>query len=291
VKRPSRHEPPLVQRDPAGKSINNPNKIKINQHVIPEKHLLEWSVDGKLVMVTEVDTGETRTLPASNPYFCVMRLWDQWTESVMLKSNEDNFQKQISLIKCGGAFSDVQHVTAYYILLCIRIWVANKERPHYPSMVTDVSYESNKSELEDNELEMTKARSGAHFVKSTTDNKSQHMAREVVKMVMNQKFIHWCKKFEETKWVVFDSDNENFLLSDAIYNNFTNGFHILPINPRQALIADSTYNALSASGSLSVSYINSLMLKNSVNYYVMANKAFQGIASQLRCPPVPELGC
>jgi hypothetical protein len=271
VNKKSRHEKPLVEKEPNGESINNPNKITINQHVIPAKHLLEWSKDGKSITIHEVCTGKKDKRSVSDTRFCVMRLWDQWTESVMLKSNEDNYQKQIDLIKRGQGFTNIDHVTGYYILLCVRICVANKERrPNYPSMMTNLSLESTKAELEENELEMMNSGSCVHFVKSTADNQSQDMAREVVKLSMSQAFTQWCQKLKGSNWIIINSTQEDFVLSDAIYNNFLSGVHILPINPKQVLMTESTYRDLTSNNSLSDLYINNLMRKNAVNYYVMS---------------------
>lgn len=257
-----RHEKPLPKSEEHG---SNPNKIIVNQHVIPNKHLLEWSTDGKMVEVYDLGSNEWKTLPTKSPYFCVMRLWDQWTESVMLKSNEDNYQGQIEIMRSEGDFTNPDYVMAYYVLLCVRVWVANKERPHYPSKFSSMSYECNQSELEDNELEME---GPVHVVKGTIDPDSQHMARQVVKMVMNQAFSQWCEKMKSLKWNLYQSDDVDFILSDALYNNFLQGFHVLPISPKQVLIAEPVYDELVKKESLSAKFINSMMKENAVNYYI-----------------------
>lgn len=92
----SRHERPLSKTEDHG---NNPNKITVNQHVIPKKHILEWSTNGVSVEIYDIENKKFKKLLATSPYFCVMRLWDQWTESNMLKTNEDNYQSQIELMR------------------------------------------------------------------------------------------------------------------------------------------------------------------------------------------------
>lgn len=256
-----RHEKPLPKSE---KHKSNPNKIIVNQHVIPNKHLLEWSTDEKMVEVYDLESNELKKLPTKSPYFCVMRLWDQWTESVMLKSNEDNYQDQIEIMRSDGDFTNPDYVMAYYVLLCVRVWVANKKRPHYPSNFSSISHECNQSKLEDNELEME---GPVHFVKSTIDPDSQHMARQVVKMAMNQAFAHWCERMRNLKWKLYNSDDGDFILSDAFYNNFRKGFHVLPISPKQVFIAESVYDELVKNESLSASYINAVMKNSAVNYY------------------------
>lgn len=263
----SRHEQPLLKTNEHG---SNPNKIIVNQHVIPKKHLLEWSSDGKMVEVFDIESKKLKILPAKSPYFCVMRLWDQWTESKMLKSNEDNYQSQIGFMKNGNDFTNPDYVMAYYVLLCVRVWVANKERPHYPSEFSSISHEYSKSELEDNELEMD---GPVHIVNATIDPDSQHMAREVVKMAMNQAFEQWCESIKNQKWRLYQSDNDNFILSDAFCTNFLEGFHVLTLNPQQVLIAESTYENLVKNSCLSVQFINDVMKRNAVNYYVESSNS------------------
>lgn len=258
----TRHEKPLSKNDEHG---NNPNKITVNQHVIPKKHLLEWSIDGKMVNVFDIASLEIKNIPAQNPYFCVMRLWDQWTELKMLKTNEDNYQKQLASLRDTGRFTNIDHVMAYYVLLCVRGLLANKERPHYPSVFSSISCEYNQAELEANELGMD---GPIHIVNGTINADSQHMARQVVKMAMSQTFMQWCNDVKEYNWVIYQSDSEDFILSDAFHVNFSEGFHVLPIDPKQVMIAEPTYDSLKEKNVLSVSFINDIMKKNAVNYYI-----------------------
>lgn len=256
-----RHEKPLSKTDKHG---NNPNKITCNQHVIPCKHLLEWSIDGKMVNVFDIKKQEFRTLPARSSYFCVMRLWDQSTESTMLRTNEDNYQNQIKLMRNGDDFN-LSFLVEYYTMLCVRVDVAHKERPHSPSMSHSLSHEYSKSELEENELEM---KGSVHLIKGTTEPTSQHADRQAIKILMSCNFIKWCQNMRGYKWKIYQSDSDDLILSDAFDLNFHEEFHVLPINPRVALIAAPTYEDLEKRGKLSVQFINSIMRKNAVNYYI-----------------------
>lgn len=256
-----RHEKPLSKTDKHG---NNPNKITCNQHVIPCKHLLEWSIDGKMVNVFDIEKQEFKTLPARSPYFCVMRLWDQWTESTMLRTNEDKYQNQIELMRNRDDFI-LDILVEYYTMLCLRVQVAHKERPHSPSMFLSLSHEYSKSELEENELEV---KGGVLIIKGTTEPTSQHSARKVAGIFMSSIFRSWCQKMMRYEWNIYQSDSDDLILSDAFYLNFQKNFHVLPINPRVALIDKRTYEDLEKRGKLSVQFINSIMKKNAVNYYI-----------------------
>ena len=261
----SRHEKPLVIKDKSGEKTRNPNRIVINQHVIPRKHILKWSTEGKMVKVCEISTGKQKLFAAAKSYFCVMRLWDQWVEVNMLGPNEKNYQKQIRLFEEQKSFTHQEYIMAYYVMLCVRTWVANKERPDYPSSMTDLSYETTKAELEENELEMA---GGVHIVKATLDEGSQHMARQVVKLTMSQAFIKWCSVLEGQKWIYFHSEEEAFILPDSLHNNFHRKLHILPVCPKYVLIAEATYNNLEVNGNLEVDFINKSFIENSIKYYV-----------------------
>ncbi len=263
----TRHEKPLPK---SGEYESNPNKMTINQHVIPIKHLLEWSSNKGMVEVFDIESSEFKTLHTKSQYFCVMRLWDQWTESVMLKGNEDNYQNQIELMKNDGAFTNLDYVMEYYVLLCVRFWVAYKERPDDSSIISSISHEQNQSELEDNELEMD---GPIHIINSTINPDSQHMARQVVKMAMNQAFSQRCECVKSEKWLIYQSDGDDFILSDSFSVNFLDGFHVLPLNPKQVLVAESTYQYLEKNALLSAKFINDFMKKNAVKYYIKTSNS------------------
>jgi len=266
MKKNARHERPIVENNKDGKKVSNPNKITINQHVIPEKHLLRWSKDGKAVTFIELPTLNEKILPAGNPYFCVMRLWDQATEAEMLKVNESNFWQQIDMLDAGQPFSKPGYITEYYAMLCVRISVANKERPHSPSIFSDISHDSTKSELEKNELSMVDSGS-VHYVLSTIESDSQHIARQVVKMAMSMRFIQWRELLRSEKWLCINKKRDNYVLSDAFLKNFQDGIHILPISPKQVLMTEKTLNLLGVNGEIDDATINNYMKKNAVNYY------------------------
>jgi hypothetical protein len=99
------------------------------------------------------------------------------------------------------------------------------------------------------------------------------MARQVVKMVMNQTFIKWCESLKGQKWELYQTNGDSFILSDAFCGNFAKGRHVLPINPQQALIAESTYKKMVKDAVLSVDFINKLMISNAVNYYIKTPKS------------------
>lgn len=263
----SKHEKPLGKSD--GYEKNNHNNITIDQHVIPRKHIAEWDVGRGIVNVFDIKSQQIKTIPPQNTYFCVRRLWDQWTESEMMRVNENNFQCQMDLIRAGAPISNHRLITEYYVLLCIRVMVANKERPDYPSILSSMSYENSKEELEDNEINMT---GSVHIIGGTMDETSQYAARAVVKMCISLCFRQFMPQLINEEWLLCtsESDDFSFILSDALYNNFATGFHVLPITPRQVLIAKSTYDKLEQNKVFSVEYINKRMIANAVNYYIQA---------------------
>ncbi len=90
---------------------------------------------------------------------------------------------------------------------------------------------------------------------------------------MNQTFAQWCESIRSQKWQVYQSDDESFILSDAFCTNFLDGFHVLPLNPKQVLISESTYENLVKNSCLSVQFINNIMKRNAVNYYIKSSSS------------------
>lgn len=265
----SRHEQPVVLKDNEGKKISNPNRITVDQHVIPQKHILEWSTDGKMVDVCNVSNGKVKSLAASSSFFCVRRLWDQWVELKMLGSNEKNYQEQLCLFKKQQPFSKQEHILEYYIMLCVRAWVANKERPDYPWIMSELSYEPSQGELEDNELAMD---GKCHFVEVSSRESSQQLARQVVKMAMLRTFDQWYAVLKGQQWITFHSKDEQFILPDALHESFLNKLYVMPICPNYVLITDATYKYLIENDYLSVSFINKILIESSINYYVQQSQ-------------------
>jgi len=256
MKKMSRHEKPLAQ---------NPNEISVNQHIIPKKHILEWSTNGKLVTVCDISVGEKKRLAASAPYFCAMRLWDQGTEVKMLGANERNYQEQFQLLKEKQPFTNQEHILEYYVMLCVRTLVADKERPDYPSTMTNLSYEPTKSELEKNELDV---QNGGRFIMSNSNESSQHMARQVVADFMREAFIKWYQDLKKEQWKVFHSKEKSFILPDSLYKNFQRNLHILPVCPNYVLITETTYKHLMKNNCLDVDFINKSLFENAIKFYV-----------------------
>lgn len=96
----SRAEAPLIVKDENGRAISNPNQITVNQHVLPQAHLAEWANGRKLINVFDKQKQRWMTPDLKNA-FTVERLWDQWTETTLLGTNESNYQIQVDLVKQG----------------------------------------------------------------------------------------------------------------------------------------------------------------------------------------------
>lgn len=261
-----RHEKPLVIKDRNGKSINNPNRITINQHIVPKKHILEWSSDADMVTVNEIAANMAKRLPAANPYFCAMRLWDQWTETKQLTPNERNYQNQLDLMKAGENPANPESIFAYYIMLGVRTWIANKERPIYPRIMNDISGAASKATLEENELRTVET--GFHMIYPAMDEDSQDSARQLVKMAMSMTFIQWCDQVGLQEWKTIHSNDESFVLPDSFDLNLRRHLHILPVTPKLAMVLKNTYLYLEERNSLNATHINQLLIAGARKYYI-----------------------
>ncbi|WP_175687263.1 hypothetical protein [Burkholderia multivorans] len=264
----SRHEAPLVVQSTEGKKIRNPNEITVNQHVIPQAHLKEWSRGEGLLNVFDKQK-ESWLTPAPHDAFTVQRLWDQWTETTFLSSNERNYQNQASLIKTSQPIESHEHISAYFYMLCIRARVAAKERPDYPSIMELSSSPSTQDELED--IELQNVGSSVHMSHPGGEG-SQSLARETVKMAMNTLFLRGIQKFSGMVWTPFDMEDEDAVFPDSLAQLNESGLAILPITPKIVLIGAGSGNGLPSDFELTSSAINKKLIGSSVRYYVATSQ-------------------
>lgn len=266
------HEAPLIAQDAEGKKIRNPNEITVNQHVIPQAHLKEWSREDGLLNVFDKQKKSWIT-PAPGDAFVVQRLWDQWTEQTFLGSNERNYQNQVDLIKASKPIENNRHVSAYFFMLCIRAYVAATERPNYPSTMELPYRVLSQSELED--LELQNVGSSVHLSYPGGDG-SQSSTRDTIKFAMNMMFIRGISKFEDVVWTPFSMTGEEAILPDSLIKIDESGLAILPVTPKIVLIGYQEKNGFTRNFPLTSSSINEKLIGSSVRYYVTSSQNYSG---------------
>lgn len=262
------HEAPLSIHDANGKKTRNPNGITVKQHVIPQAHLKEWSREDGLLNVFDKQKKSWIT-PAPHDAFTVQRLWDQWTEQTFLGTNERNYQNQATLIKSSQPIENNEHISGYFVMLCIRAFVAARERPDYPPMMELPSQVSTQSELED--IELQNVRSPVHL-SYPGEGSSQSSARETVKLSMNMMFLQRVRKFTGVVWTPFDMSGEDAILPDSLIRIDERGLAILPVTPKIVLIGSRENNSVPSDASLTSTAINQKLISSSVRYYVASNQ-------------------
>lgn len=266
------HEAPLIAHDAEGKKVRNPNEITVNQHVIPQAHLKEWSREDGLLNVFDKQKKSWIT-PAPGDAFVVQRLWDQWTEQTFLGSNERNYQNQADLIKASKPIENNEHISAYFFMLCIRAYVAARERPNYPSTMELSSRVLTQSELE--ELELQNVGSSVHLSYPGGED-SQSSARETVKFAMNMMFKRGISKFKDVVWTPFSMTGEEAILPDSLIKIDESGLAILPVTPKIVLIGCRANNGFTSDSLLTSSAINEKLISSSVKYYVASSQNSSG---------------
>lgn len=244
----------------------NPNKITVNQHIIPSRHISEWSNGRKVVDIIDIASGQKITMPPSSPYFCAMRLWEQHTEARFLKDLEDSFQSQMALLKCNNTITQKMIVTKYYASLCARVKISSINRMVSQSRMHSVTMEGEKSALEKDELNV---KNSVRICRTIPSPLSQHFDRIALGGLLYLAYFDYCNHLLEQDWILFESDGIALTLSDSFHNNYSESFHVLPITPRKALIAESTYHHLEKEKKLSAKFINSVMKKNAIKYYML----------------------
>ncbi|XXF08132.1 hypothetical protein J3Q00_19400 [Pseudomonas sp. D2-3] len=259
-----KHEKPVVRVDAQGNRKKNPNQITVSQHVIPQAHLNEWIDTKGLLSVYNTATGSAGPIRPVDA-FVVERLWNQWAERRMLYSNEVNYQKQVDLIKLGEPISNHQHLSAYFTMLCSRMVVAHKKRPHYPSTMMELNYTASQAELE--ELEISNLKSHVHMIKAG-DAESQDGARLIVSMHLQMDFVQWMRQYESIQWEVLKLESGRFILPDYIQDLLIWGRPMLPISPKLAVIGSELKRRLQSAGWLNERGINTLLKAGVVRHYV-----------------------
>jgi len=262
------HESPLSIHDANGKKKRNPNEITVNQHVIPQAHLREWSREDGLLNVFDKKKNSWIT-PAVKDAFSVQRLWDQWTEQTFLGTNERNYQNQAALIKKLKPIENNEHISAYFFMLCIRAYVAGRERPDYTSAMEVFSKVSNQRELE--EVELKNVGSTVHL-SCLGEGNSQNSARETVKLAMNMMFIRGVQKFKGVVWTPIAMSGVDAVLPDSLINIDKQGLAILPVTPKIVLIGSRENSAAPSVNYLTSSSINEKLMDSSVRQYVVLRR-------------------
>lgn len=145
------HEAPSEMLDENGIRLKNPNRITVNQHVIPQKHLKEWLGGETLITIHRKQGGDPVHRAPKNA-FVVARLWDQPAEQGMIKINEDNYQQQLKTLREQGSIARHAFITEYFVMLAARAYFAAKERPYYASIMKPPHWMPSQVKLEEDEV-------------------------------------------------------------------------------------------------------------------------------------------
>ncbi|EEX34397.1 hypothetical protein VIC_001195 [Vibrio coralliilyticus ATCC BAA-450] len=265
------YEKPISITTDTGKKQSNPNKLSINQHIVPQKHLMKWSKNGKVIRIFDKKNKDFKTLPPKANLFGEMRLWDQWTEAELLKVNEDNFNNYIDQIQDLAQSEFSQECLEYYAMLVARTQISWMGRPsNDPSLLTNLNFELSKDELEQSELDMLDG--GIPIIYASSDRSSQHLERQVVKIALQSLFFFWMSKLKGMSWTLLESKNGNFSLSDGFYKNALKGIHILPINPNFVWVGTNYMNQLYYEQSTINHNINDIIKGGAVKYYTVVTE-------------------
>lgn len=257
------HEAPSEMLDENGNRLKNPNRITVNQHVIPQKHLKEW-LGGENLITIHRKQGGAPIYRAPKDAFVVARLWDQPAEQGMIKTNEDNYQQQLTLLVETGSIARSPWITEYFVMLAARAYFAAKERPLYDSIMEPPSWAPSQAELEEDEMEQVhdtvRIYRGAGNPHAT--------ARTVVSMALTSFFIRGRVLIEDTVWVPFTTTGEKFILPDSNVALYEKRFLALPVSPELVLLDEKLLAGLQEAGQLTPEYLNKRFLESSVRYYV-----------------------
>lgn len=257
------HEEPLVVKSESGKNIKNPNKITVNQHVIPQKHLREWVDCKNLLTVIDKDSNKSFT-PAPKNAFVVSRLWNQQMEQHTIKTNEDNYQEQIQIFRSTGKLARHIIITEYFVMLAVRAYVTARERPDYPPIMKSLSYVPSQEKLESEEVGQV----GSNVWLISGGGRGQEMARLTVSMCMNSMFMQGREHWKNAVWIPYTSQEVMFVLPDSLWDLYANQMLVFPVSPNLVLIEESLHKKLFESGELTPEKLNALFVYRARQHFV-----------------------
>ena len=259
----SPHEAPSETLDENGNRVKNPNRITVNQHVIPQAHLKEWLKDDNLLTIHRKQGGAPIERSPKSA-FVVARLWDQQAEQGMIKSTEDNYLKLIDGFRKNGSIERSPIVTEYFVMLAARAYCVAKERPLYDSIMEPPPCIPSQAQLEKDEVEQVN--DTVRIFNGTGDPHAT--ARMIVGMALTQFFIRGRELLKDTAWVPFTTMGEKFILPDSNVALYEQGFPALPVSPELVLLDEKLLAKLQKAGRLTPEYLNKRFLESSVRYYV-----------------------
>lgn len=260
----SKHEKPIVQVDAQGNREKNPNRITVNQHVIPEKHLEHWADAKGLISIFNTHA-KVESPMRPRDAFVVERLWDQAGEHRLLYSNEVNYHKQVDRITAGKPISEHQHLSAYFTMLTARTIVAHEARPDCTPNLERLNYTLTQAQLE--EMEVENAGSHVHML-GAGDTNSQHLSRVMVSMKLQGIFQRLMRAYEMIEWKTFELVEGRFVLPDSSQNLVIWKRPMLPITPKILIIGSDLKSRLEAKGWLNERGINTLLKASVKRDYV-----------------------
>ena len=280
----SPHEKPVIKYD-EGRKVSNPNRITTNQHVIPVAHLREWLGANQLLNVFDRKVEDWSTPDLDNA-FTVQRLWDQQAEVDLLGSNERNYQNQVDRIEKGLPIEQHDHISAYFAMLIVRHWVAQRPRPDEPSILEDISEPLSQEQLEEIELENLGSRV-SYVVPGGVG--SQVMARTVVAMAMNMKFVQHVGRFAGVRWTPVEMGAVDAILPDSVARLERRRVLLLPMSPRVVLVG-SRGNSLTAAQNLyTPADINRMLWRSAERRFVVTERTRDAAPSWLLGQPPRRL--
>jgi hypothetical protein len=117
----------------------NPQRITLNQHVIPRRYIEAFTDDNDLVEVLCVDNNIKFKANPQSTVFCAKRVWDQKAENGWMKDIEDTFHRAVSVYFNEDVPIPNQIATDFFLLWHIRSILA--KNPPQPGKIVGISPE------------------------------------------------------------------------------------------------------------------------------------------------------
>jgi len=231
----------------------NPNRLTINQHVLPAKSIERFTNRSGRVLLHDLRRGREILVKPDNSFFCACRAWDERAETGYMKCIEDEFQKIVDSILNGRiavlAPEDKAAVDRMYALWHMRSRC--RELEWQEQQLKGVGGSDLTKEQEEN-LE----KNGYVFVRRG----GRMPARQLNGVVLQMRIFNYARDLAArvSRWGIISAQSGEFIVPDIPVHG------IIPLTPRLALVQSAPDGMIVERN---VAEINSALRATSRDYF------------------------
>ncbi|WP_445769328.1 hypothetical protein [Rheinheimera sp.] len=228
----------------------NPHQITVNQHIVPKKSIERFTSSG-LVELQDLKRGITRKAAPNDEVFLCKRVWDDSTETMFMKSVEDEYQNVVEKLINGQSVSEKtkdKAVTQLFSLWYAKSLTINASKSNF------LSGSVIKGDYYTKDMQEKIEAMGMAYV----DEDGTIPMRLVTGVAIQIKYLELVKIYSGIRWGLVHSKETEFIVPDCFVN-----FAVIPVTPNFAFIGNSLNGDISK---LDASIINSAARGNAYSF-------------------------